>query len=92
MNRFKWWLEGEQALTLSVGCVETVKGPYGHFVVFGSLLETLADCECIVLMIGAIDDKQLVDIVGVPFIEEPLLLKRWIEAKQQICLSVEDFF
>lgn len=57
MNRFKRWLESEQALTLSIRGVETVKRPYRHFVVFGSLLETLADCERIVLMIGAIDDE-----------------------------------
>jgi len=57
MDRFKRWLESAQALTLSIRGVETVKRPYRHFVVFGSLLETLADCERIVLMIGAIDDE-----------------------------------
>jgi hypothetical protein len=87
VNALHWRLEGHQTLAVSIASVKRVEGPNGDLVVPALLLQASAHSECIVLIVRAANHEELVNVVGVSFVEESLLLKRWVETKKQVGLT-----
>lgn len=91
MNDFQRRLESHNTRTVCIGGVQIHQRPNSNFVILRLFFQTLTNREGIIVASSRTFHKQLVNIICLPLVKKPLLLKGRVEAEHHVGLAENQF-